>query len=143
MILNSHCNIIKLELLCLDLFGCSMEKVSSEVSESQRYHAVWQYVHCLLGISYEDYKNSQLDLILSTDLRSYIKLVTFCPERLSEERFHRVTKSVSDCDKVSIKPSIQLKYMHSSDFHFIILHTNNSNRLSQNTGKGIPVSITY
>jgi PA26 p53-induced protein (sestrin) len=77
-----------------------MENVSSAVSDSQRYYAVWQYVHCLLGICYEDYKYSQLEALLSSDLRSYIKLATYHPERLYEDRFKHIVQSIGDVEMV-------------------------------------------
>ncbi|KAM9832742.1 sestrin-3 [Syngnathus typhle] len=42
--------------------------------------AVWNYIHCILGIRYDDYDYGEVDRLLKRDLKVYIKAVTCFPD---------------------------------------------------------------
>uniref|UniRef100_A0A3Q2XQW2 Sestrin 4 n=1 Tax=Hippocampus comes TaxID=109280 RepID=A0A3Q2XQW2_HIPCM len=42
--------------------------------------AVWNYIHCMLGIRYDDYDYGEVDRLLERDLKVYIKAVACFPD---------------------------------------------------------------
>lgn len=42
--------------------------------------AIWNYIHCVLGIRYDDYDYGEVNQLLERDLKLYIKAVACCPD---------------------------------------------------------------
>ncbi|XP_077428756.1 sestrin-3 [Vanacampus margaritifer] len=42
--------------------------------------AVWNYIHCILGIRYDDYDYGEVDRLLERDFKAYIKTVACFPD---------------------------------------------------------------
>ncbi|XP_046877053.1 sestrin-3 isoform X2 [Hypomesus transpacificus] len=42
--------------------------------------AIWNYIHCMLGIRYDDYDYGEVNHLLARELKLYIKAVACCPD---------------------------------------------------------------
>lgn len=101
-----------------DRSSSRIETVSTSATDSDRYQAVWQYVHHILGVRYEDYSYRNIQRLLPEKLRSYIKLIVCCPERIGDELFTDIVSSVQRNDKqtainvVAMEARLQVELMY-------------------------------
>lgn len=52
-----------------------------DADTSMLHHAIFNYIHCLYGIRYDDYHYGEVNQLLEHSLKVYIKTVTCYPER--------------------------------------------------------------
>jgi PA26 p53-induced protein (sestrin) len=64
--------------------------------------AVWYYIHALFGIRHDDYNYSVITQLLEPSFMSYIKLVTFFPERVTSAHYHAFAKDLKPSEKVNV-----------------------------------------
>ncbi|XP_062820189.1 sestrin-3 [Anolis carolinensis] len=64
--------------------------------------AIWNYVHCIFGIRYDDYDYAEVNHLLERLLKLYIKTVTCFPEKMNPETFERFWKQFKHSEKVHV-----------------------------------------
>ncbi|KFW08442.1 Sestrin-3, partial [Eurypyga helias] len=63
---------------------------------------IWNYVHCMFGIRYDDYDYAEVNQLLERMLKVYIKTVTCYPEKTNLEMFDRFWKQFKHSEKVHV-----------------------------------------
>uniref|UniRef100_A0A8C3SJV5 Sestrin 3 n=1 Tax=Chelydra serpentina TaxID=8475 RepID=A0A8C3SJV5_CHESE len=63
---------------------------------------IWNYIHCMFGIRYDDYDYAEVNHFLERMLKVYIKTVTCYPEKTSPEMFRRFWKQFKHSEKVHV-----------------------------------------
>ncbi|KAJ6653560.1 hypothetical protein lerEdw1_009140 [Lerista edwardsae] len=63
---------------------------------------IWNYVHCTFGIRYDDYDYAEVNHLLESILKLYIKTVTCSPEKMNPEMFERFWKQFKHSEKVHV-----------------------------------------
>ncbi|KAM7159843.1 sestrin-3-like isoform 2-T2 [Macrochelys suwanniensis] len=61
---------------------------------------IWNYIHCMFGIRYDDYDYAEVNHFLERMLKVYIKTVTCYPEKTNPEMFRRFWKQFKHSEKV-------------------------------------------
>ncbi|XP_060105398.1 sestrin-1-like isoform X2 [Heteronotia binoei] len=61
---------------------------------------IWNYIHCMFGIRYDDYDYTEVNHLLERILKLYIKTVTCSPEKMNPEMFERFWKQFKHSEKV-------------------------------------------
>ncbi|KFQ48521.1 Sestrin-3, partial [Nestor notabilis] len=61
---------------------------------------IWNYIHCMFGIRYDDYDYAEVNQLLERVLKVYIKTVTCYPEKTNSEMFDRFWKQFKHSEKV-------------------------------------------
>ncbi|MGH0191980.1 UNVERIFIED_CONTAM: hypothetical protein FKN15_001030 [Acipenser sinensis] len=64
--------------------------------------AVWNYIHCMFGISYDDYDYGEVNHLLERSLKLYIKTVTCHPEKTKSQLLHCCWKQLKQAEKVHV-----------------------------------------
>lgn len=64
--------------------------------------AIWNYIHCLLGMFHDDYNYAEIDHLLEKNLRWYIKAATCTPETVAYKNYCGFMKEFLDSEKVHI-----------------------------------------
>ncbi|XP_043913319.1 sestrin-3-like isoform X1 [Protopterus annectens] len=64
--------------------------------------AVWNYIHCMFGIRYDDYDYSEVNHLLERNLKVYIKTVTCYPEKINSQMFDHFWKQFKHSEKVHV-----------------------------------------
>ncbi|XP_072433943.1 sestrin-3-like isoform X3 [Chiloscyllium punctatum] len=55
-----------------------------DVDTTMLRRAIWNYVHCMFGIRYDDYDYGEINQLLERSLKVYIKTVTCYPEKTTK-----------------------------------------------------------
>ncbi|KAM7159845.1 sestrin-3-like isoform 4-T4 [Macrochelys suwanniensis] len=63
---------------------------------------IWNYIHCMFGIRYDDYDYAEVNHFLERMLKVYIKTVTCYPEKTNPEMFRRFWKQFKHSEKVHV-----------------------------------------
>ncbi|KFZ62675.1 Sestrin-3, partial [Podiceps cristatus] len=63
---------------------------------------IWNYIHCMFGIRYDDYDYAEVNQLLERMLKVYIKTVTCYPEKTNPEMFDRFWKQFKHSEKVHV-----------------------------------------
>ncbi|XP_025896705.1 sestrin-3-like [Nothoprocta perdicaria] len=63
---------------------------------------IWNYIHCMFGIRYDDYDYAEVNHLLERMLKVYIKTVTCYPEKTNPEMFDRFWKQFKHSEKVHV-----------------------------------------
>ncbi|KFP57739.1 Sestrin-3, partial [Cathartes aura] len=63
---------------------------------------IWNYIHCMFGIRYDDYDYAEVNQLLERMLKVYIKTVTCYPEKTNSEMFDRFWKQFKHSEKVHV-----------------------------------------
>ncbi|KAI6078199.1 hypothetical protein LUU34_00779100 [Aix galericulata] len=64
---------------------------------------IWNYIHCMFGIRYDDYDYAEVNHLLERMLKVYIKTVTCYPEKTNPEMFDRFWKQFKHSEKVGAR----------------------------------------
>lgn len=64
--------------------------------------AIWNYIHCLLGMFHDDYNYEEIDHLLENNLKWYIKAATCTPETIVYKNYCSFMKEFLDSEKVHI-----------------------------------------
>uniref|UniRef100_A0A8C0G8X6 Sestrin 3 n=1 Tax=Chelonoidis abingdonii TaxID=106734 RepID=A0A8C0G8X6_CHEAB len=63
---------------------------------------IWNYIHCMFGIRYDDYDYAEVNHFLERMLKVYIKTVTCYPEKTNPEMFSQFWKQFKHSEKVHV-----------------------------------------
>jgi sestrin 1/3 len=64
-------------------------------------HAVWYYIHSLFGIRHDDYNYGVINELLERSLKSYVKIVTCFPERVTLADYNSFMTDFKSSEKVT------------------------------------------
>ncbi|MFT7811118.1 sestrin-2-like [Arapaima gigas] len=73
-----------------------------DVDTSMLRKAVWNYIHCLFGIRYDDYDYGDVNQLLELNLKVYIKTVACHPEKTTHRMYSNFWKHFRHSEKVHI-----------------------------------------
>ncbi|XP_041076349.1 sestrin-3-like isoform X1 [Polyodon spathula] len=73
-----------------------------EGQSSDLKRAIWNYIHCMFGISYDDYDYGEVNHLLERSLKLYIKTVTCHPEKTKPQLLHCCWKQLKQAEKVHV-----------------------------------------
>ncbi|XP_038613791.1 sestrin-2 isoform X1 [Tachyglossus aculeatus] len=72
------------------------------VDTSVLRRAIWNYIHCVFGIRYDDYDYSEVNQLLERSLKLYIKTVACYPERTSRSMYSHCWTQFRHSEKVHV-----------------------------------------
>ncbi|XP_036253005.1 sestrin-2 isoform X2 [Molothrus ater] len=72
------------------------------VDTSVLRRAIWNYVHCVFGIRYDDYDYGEVNQLLERNLKVYIKTVACYPERTTKQIYAQFWRHFKHSEKVHI-----------------------------------------
>ncbi|XP_069827731.1 sestrin-2 [Dendropsophus ebraccatus] len=73
-----------------------------QVDTSKLRRAIWNYIHCIYGIRYDDYDYGEVNQLLERSLKVYMKTVTCHPERLTRQMYNDFWKQFRHSEKVHL-----------------------------------------
>ncbi|XP_015264689.1 PREDICTED: sestrin-2 isoform X1 [Gekko japonicus] len=74
----------------------------SGVDTSMLRRAIWNYVHCVFGIRYDDYDYREVNQLLERSLKIYIKTVACYPEKTTKRMYTQFWRHFKHSEKVHI-----------------------------------------
>ncbi|ETE65671.1 Sestrin-3, partial [Ophiophagus hannah] len=80
-----------------------------DVDTTMLRRALFNYVHCMFGIRYDDYDYGEVNQLLERNLKIYIKTVTCYPERTTKRMYDSYWRQFKHSEKVS--PSSTLTHI--------------------------------
>ncbi|XP_070616149.1 sestrin-1-like isoform X2 [Erythrolamprus reginae] len=83
------------------LLSCSLAKRQG-CEHATFKRGIWNYVHCMFGIRYDDYDYAEVNRLLERILKLYIKTVTCSPEKMDPQMFERFWKQFKHSEKVHV-----------------------------------------
>lgn len=90
-----------------------------DVDTSLFRRAVWHYIHSLFGIRQDDYDYKQLRKLLAKPLRTYIKVLCSCPERIEKKDYDSIMKEFTHSEKVHVNILIMEARIQASMLYFL------------------------
>jgi hypothetical protein len=90
-----------------------------DVDTSLFRRAVWHYIHSLFGIRQDDYDYKQLRKLLAKPLRTYIKVLCSCPERIQKADYDSIMKEFTHSEKVHVNILIMEARIQASMLYFL------------------------
>ncbi|MBN3322963.1 SESN3 protein, partial [Atractosteus spatula] len=69
---------------------------------SEVKRAIWNYIHWMFGIRYDDYDYGEVNHLLERNLKLYIKTVTCYPDKTKSQLFPRPWKPLKPAEKVHV-----------------------------------------
>ncbi|XP_067945667.1 sestrin-1-like isoform X2 [Watersipora subatra] len=63
---------------------------------------IWNYIHCIMGIRHDDYDYGRVNSLLDMGFKSFIKLMTCYPERVSKKHFEGIMKGFTYSEKIHV-----------------------------------------
>ncbi|XP_069731680.1 sestrin-2 [Phaenicophaeus curvirostris] len=72
------------------------------VDTSMLRRAIWNYVHCVFGIRYDDYDYGEVNQLLERSLKIYIKTVACYPEKTTKRMYAQFWRHFKHSEKVHI-----------------------------------------
>eukprot|EP00062_Callorhinchus_milii_P001235 gi/632936079/ref/XP_007892295.1/ PREDICTED: sestrin-1-like [Callorhinchus milii] len=63
---------------------------------------IWNYIHCMFGIRYDDYDYGEVNQFLERNLKVYLKTITCSPEKVKPQMFERYWKQFKYSEKVRV-----------------------------------------
>ncbi|KAJ8347830.1 hypothetical protein SKAU_G00264190 [Synaphobranchus kaupii] len=73
-----------------------------DVDTTMIRRAIFNYVHCMYGIRYDDYNYGEVNQLLERSLKVYIKTVTCYPERTTSHMYHNYWRQFRHSEKVHV-----------------------------------------
>ncbi|KAJ8412610.1 hypothetical protein AAFF_G00129460 [Aldrovandia affinis] len=73
-----------------------------DVDTTMLRRAIFNYVHCMYGIRYDDYNYGEVNQLLERSLKVYIKTVTCYPERTTCHMYHSYWRQFRHSEKVHV-----------------------------------------
>ncbi|XP_059805174.1 sestrin-2-like isoform X1 [Hypanus sabinus] len=74
----------------------------SGVDTSMLRRAIWNYIHCVFGIRYDDYDYGEVNQLLERSLKTYIKTVACYPEKTTKRMYLGFWRHFKHSEKVHI-----------------------------------------
>ncbi|KAG8136983.1 hypothetical protein E2320_005526 [Naja naja] len=72
-----------------------------DVDTTMLRRALFNYVHCMFGIRYDDYDYGEVNQLLERNLKIYIKTVTCYPERTTKRMYDSYWRQFKHSEKRS------------------------------------------
>lgn len=73
-----------------------------EVDTFKLRRAIWNYIHCIYGIRYDDYDYCEVNQLLERSLKVYMKTVTCHPERVTRQLYNDFWRQFKHSEKVHL-----------------------------------------
>ncbi|NXR07641.1 SESN3 protein, partial [Semnornis frantzii] len=73
-----------------------------DVDTTTLRRALFNYVHCMYGIRYDDYDYGEVNQLLERSLKVYIKTVTCYPERTTKRMYDSYWRQFKHSEKVHV-----------------------------------------
>ncbi|XP_032719810.1 sestrin-2 isoform X3 [Lontra canadensis] len=74
----------------------------SGVDTSVLRRAIWNYIHCVFGIRYDDYDYGEVNQLLERNLKVYIKTVACYPEKTTRRMYNLFWRHFRHSEKVHV-----------------------------------------
>ncbi|XP_069830914.1 sestrin-1 [Dendropsophus ebraccatus] len=74
----------------------------SDVDTSTLRRAIWNYVHCMFGIRYDDYDYGEINQLLDRSFKVYIKNVVCSPEKTTKRMYDSFWRQFRHSEKVHV-----------------------------------------
>ncbi|XP_036300727.1 sestrin-2 isoform X6 [Pipistrellus kuhlii] len=74
----------------------------SGVDTSMLRRAIWNYIHCVFGIRYDDYDYGEVNQLLERNLKVYIKTVACYPEKTTRRMYRLFWRHFRHSEKVHV-----------------------------------------
>ncbi|XP_069746893.1 sestrin-3-like isoform X2 [Narcine bancroftii] len=76
--------------------------IHEDVDTTTLRRAIWNYVHCMFGIRYDDYDYGEVNQLLERSLKVYIKTVTCYPERATKRMYDSYWRHFKHSEKIHV-----------------------------------------
>ncbi|XP_064412375.1 sestrin-1 isoform X2 [Latimeria chalumnae] len=73
-----------------------------DVDTSMLRRAVWNYIHCMFGIRYDDYDYIEINQLLDHGFKVYIKTVVCSPEKTTKKMYDSFWRQFKHSEKVHV-----------------------------------------
>ncbi|XP_007892939.1 sestrin-2 isoform X1 [Callorhinchus milii] len=73
-----------------------------DVDTSMLRRAIWNYIHCVFGIRYDDYDYGEVNQLLERSLKMYIKTVACYPEKTTKRMYNGFWRHFKHSEKVHV-----------------------------------------
>ncbi|XP_051992280.1 sestrin-2-like [Xyrauchen texanus] len=74
----------------------------SHVDTSTLRKAIWNYIHCIYGIRYDDYNYGEVNQLLERSLKVYVKTVACHPEKTTPRMYFSFWRQFCHSEKVHV-----------------------------------------
>lgn len=74
----------------------------NDVDTSMLRRAIWNYVHCMFGIRYDDYDYGEINQLLDHSFKVYIKTVVCSPENTTKRMYDSFWRQFKHSEKVHV-----------------------------------------
>uniref|UniRef100_A0A5F8AL42 Sestrin 1 n=1 Tax=Macaca mulatta TaxID=9544 RepID=A0A5F8AL42_MACMU len=73
-----------------------------DVDTSMLRRAIWNYIHCMFGIRYDDYDYGEINQLLDRSFKVYIKTVVCTPEKVTKRMYESFWRQFKHSEKVHV-----------------------------------------
>ncbi|XP_040094485.1 sestrin-1 isoform X4 [Oryx dammah] len=73
-----------------------------DVDTSMLRRAIWNYIHCMFGIRYDDYDYGEINQLLDRGFKVYIKTVVCTPEKVTKRMYDSFWRQFKHSEKVHV-----------------------------------------
>ncbi|XP_037750525.1 sestrin-1 isoform X6 [Chelonia mydas] len=73
-----------------------------DVDTSMLRRAIWNYIHCMFGIRYDDYDYGEINQLLDRSFKVYIKTVVCAPEKTTKRMYDSFWRQFKHSEKVHV-----------------------------------------
>ncbi|XP_029451162.1 sestrin-1 isoform X2 [Rhinatrema bivittatum] len=74
----------------------------TDVDTSMLRRAIWNYIHCMFGIRYDDYDYGEINQLLDRSFKVYIKTVVCTPEKTTRRMYDGFWRQFKHSEKVHV-----------------------------------------
>ncbi|XP_016042616.1 sestrin-3 isoform X2 [Erinaceus europaeus] len=85
-----------------DKFRMVCSLTHEDVDTSTLHRALFNYVHCMFGIRYDDYDYGEVNQLLERSLKVYVKTVACYPERTTKRMYDSYWRQFRHAEKVQV-----------------------------------------
>lgn len=86
----------------VDSLTCSSRVAHAGMDSGRLRRALFNYVHCMFGIRYDDYDYGEVNQLLERSLKVYIKTVACYPERVTKRMYDSYWRQFRHSEKVHV-----------------------------------------
>ncbi|XP_023692204.1 sestrin-1 isoform X1 [Paramormyrops kingsleyae] len=73
-----------------------------DVDTSMLRRAIWNYIHCMFGIRYDDYDYGEINQLLDRNFKVYIKTMVCSPEKTTKRMYESFWRQFQHSEKVHV-----------------------------------------
>ncbi|XP_014204153.1 sestrin-3 [Copidosoma floridanum] len=74
----------------------------SRVDTSRFRRAIWNYIQCMFGIMHDDYDYNEINQLVESSLKTFIKNAVCYPERVTKRDYDRVMREFKHSEKIHV-----------------------------------------